>query len=286
MRKVIVISGPTGIGKTALATDLARMFNLPLINGDASQMKKRMDIGTANIKDEEIKGIDTYLFKFLDPTSDFSIKDYQDLARPIIDKCGTCIMVGGSGLYIDAALLDYDLTSTARDKNTDYDLTNEQLYALLKEKDPDLASKTHPNNRNRVLRYLEIAGNAKKEAKEVYDILFISLDCDRSILYDKINKRFDLMIQAGWLEEVKRLREDGYEIDKIKEIGYKELDDYLVKGLDFNVTSDIVKQKTRNYAKRQLTWFRGSKNKYHNYHLINLNLDNNINDLVKQFLNN
>lgn len=284
MSKVIVISGPTGIGKTALACKLARMFNLPLVNADASQMRTNMDIGTANVTDEEIKGINNYLFKFLEPASDFSIKDYQDLARPIIDKCGTCIMVGGSGLYIDAALLDYDLTTNARDKNTDYDLTNEQLYELLKEKDPALASKTHPNNRNRVLRYLEIAGNAKKEAKEVYDILFISLDCDRSILYDKINKRFDLMIQAGWLEEVKRLREDGYEIDKIKEIGYKELDDYLVKDLDLNNVSEIIKQKTRNYAKRQLTWFRGSKAKYSNYHLFNNDEIDKITNLVREFI--
>jgi len=269
MSKVIVISGPTGIGKTALSCKLARMFNLPLVNADASQMRKNMDIGTANVTDEEIKGIENYLFKFLEPASDFSIKDYQDLARPIIDKCETCIMVGGSGLYIDSALLDYDLTTNARDKNADYNLTNNQLY-----------------DRNRVLRYLEIAGNAKKEAKELYDILFISLDCDRHMLYDAINKRFDKMIDAGWLEEVKKLRIDGYEIDKIKEIGYKELDDYLINNLDFNNISEIIKQKTRNYAKRQLTWFRGSKNKYHNYHLINLDLDNNINDLVKQFLNN
>ena len=284
MNKVIVISGPTGIGKTNLAIKLATIFNLPIINSDASQMRKNMDIGTANINEEEFAGINHYLFKFLEPTSDFSIKDYQDLARPIIENNKCLIMVGGSGLYIDAALLDYDLSSDARDKDLDYDLSNEELYDLLKEKDPLLASKTHPNNRKRVLRYLEIAGKVTKQARQLYDILYISLDCDRNLLYERINKRFDLMIEEGWLEEVKRLRNDGYEIDKIKEIGYKELNDYLEKGLDFNNVSDIIKQKTRNYAKRQLTWFRGSANKYQNYHVVNNNDIDLVIKLVKEFI--
>ena len=284
MNKVIVISGPTGIGKTDLAIKLAKKFNLPIINSDASQMRKNMDIGTANINEEEFKGINHYLFKFLEPTADFSIKDYQDLARPIIENNACLIMVGGSGLYIDAALLDYDLTSEARNKDQDYDLDNEELYELLKSKDPVLASKTHPNNRKRVLRYLEIAGKVTKLAKEFYDILYISLDCDRNLLYERINSRFDKMIEEGWLEEVKRLRLDGYEIDKIKEIGYKELNDYLENNLDFNNVSNIIKQKTRNYAKRQLTWFRGSANKYHNYNMVNNNDIDLIIKLVEEFI--
>ena len=284
MNKVIVISGPTGIGKTDLAIKLAKKFNLPIINSDASQMRKNMDIGTANINEEEFKGINHYLFKFLEPTADFSIKDYQDLARPIIENNACLIMVGGSGLYIDAALLDYDLSSVARDKDLDYDLSNEELYELLKSKDPVLASKTHPNNRKRVLRYLEIAGKVTKLAKELYDILYISLDCDRDLLYERINNRYDMMIEEGWLEEVKRLRNAGYEIDKIKEIGYKELNDYLEKGLDFNNVSNIIKQKTRNYAKRQLTWFRGSANKYHNYNMVNNNDIDLIIKLVEEFI--
>ena len=284
MNKVIVISGPTGIGKTDLAIKLAKKFNLPIINSDASQMRKNMDIGTANINEEEFKGINHYLFKFLEPTADFSIKDYQDLARPIIENNACLIMVGGSGLYIDAALLDYDLTSEARNKDQDYDLDNEELYELLKSKDPVLASKTHPNNRKRVLRYLEIAGKVTKLAKELYDILYISLDCDRDLLYERINNRYDMMIEEGWLEEVKRLRNAGYEIDKIKEIGYKELNDYLEKGLDFNNVSNIIKQKTRNYAKRQLTWFRGSANKYHNYNMVNNNDIDLIIKLVEEFI--
>ena len=282
MRKVIVISGPTGIGKTALATSLARRYHLPLINADASQMRKDMDIGTANVTDEEVKGIDNYLFKFLAPASDFSIKDYQDLVRPIINQYDVSIVSGGSGLYIDAALLDYDLDSDARDKDVEYDLSNEELYNLLVAKDPALANKTHPNNRKRVLRYLEIAGKTTKDAKELYDILYITLDMDREKLYERINNRYEKMIQAGWLEEVKSLREACYQMGKIKEIGYKELDDYLVNGLDFDNVSDIIKQKTRNYAKRQLTWFRGSKEKYHNYHLIRVDLDYDIDKLVKE----
>ena len=121
MNKVIVISGPTGIGKTNLAIKLATIFNLPIINSDASQMRKNMDIGTANINEEEFAGINHYLFKFLEPTSDFSIKDYQDLARPIIDKFDCSIISGGSGLYIDSALLDYDLDNNARDKDLEYE---------------------------------------------------------------------------------------------------------------------------------------------------------------------
>ena len=284
MRKVIVISGPTGIGKTALATDLARMFNLPLINGDASQMKKRMDIGTANINDEEIKGIDTYLFKFLDPKSDFSIKDYQDLVRPIIDKFDCSIISGGSGLYIDSALLDYDLDNNARDKDLEYDLNNEDLYELLKSKDSLLAAKTHPNNRKRVLRYLKIAGSVKKTPTEVYDILYITLDESRDTLYEKINSRFDKMIDAGWLNEVKALKEEGIDLSKLKEIGYKELNDYLDNKISIDLASAIIKQKTRNYAKRQLTWFRGSINKYSKYYVFGNSDYNKIVDLVENFI--
>ena len=286
MSKVIVISGPTGIGKTVLSCKLARMFNLPLINADASQMRKGMDIGTANVTSEEIAGIENYLFKFLEPASDFSIKDYQDLARPIIEKNNCSIICGGSGLYIDAALLDYDLNNEARDKEKEYDLSNEELYALLQSKDVSLANKTHPNNRKRVLRYLEIAGKEEKKATELYDILFINLDMNRDKLYERINNRYSIMIENGWIDELKALKNRGIDLSKIKEIGYKELNDYLENKKSLEEVSDLIKQKTRNYAKRQLTWFRGSKNKYHNYHLINLDLDNNINELVKQFLNN
>ena len=273
MKKVIVISGPTGIGKTKLACKIARMFNLPLINADASQMRKGMDIGTANITDIEVKSIDHYLFKFLEPNSDFSIKDYQDLVRPIIDKYDCSIISGGSGLYIDAALLDYDLTSDARNKNKEYDLSNEELYSLLESKDPILASKTHANNRKRVLRYLEIAGKEDKKPVELYDILYITLDMERASLYERINSRFNKMIDCGWISEATKLKKDGYDLSKIKEIGYAQLGNYLDGTISLDEASEVIKQKTRNYAKRQLTWFRGSKNKYHNYYCINKGLE-------------
>lgn len=285
MKKVIVISGPTGIGKTNLAISLAKKYDLEIINADASQMRKHMDIGTANILDSEVSGINTYLFKFLNPTDDFSIKDYQDLVRPIIDKVRLPLIVGGSGLYIDAALLDYKLDSAARDKSFDTGETDLQLYERLKQIDPTLASKTHPNNRKRVLRYLEIAGNVTSEATELYDILYITLDMDRPLLYERINNRFDKMINDGWIDEVKRLKEEGYDLTKVKEIGYTSLSDYLDGKVEFDLIKEKIKQETRNYAKRQLTWFRGSKKKYTKYYVFNPSEITKINELINKFIN-
>lgn len=284
MKKVIVISGPTGIGKTSLAIRLAKEFDLTIINADASQMRKHMDIGTANIKDDEVKGLNYHLFKFLEPTSDFSIKDYQDIVRPIIDKTNLPLLVGGSGLYIDSALLDYDLSSDARDKSLETNESDEDLYERLKTVDPVLASKTHPHNRKRVLRYLEIAGKDAKKPVELYDCLYITLDMNRDLLYENINNRFDQMLQDGWVDEVKWLKSNNYDISKIKEIGYLEISEVIDGLISIDEASDKVKQATRNYAKRQLTWFRGSENRYANYHKFSPNEYDSIKELVKMFI--
>ena len=288
-QKIIVISGPTAVGKTKLALKIAKLFNLDLINADASQMRTNMDIGTANVNDLELVGIKHHLFKFLEPDANFSIKDYQDLGRNILSNLDKAIVVGGSGLYIDSLLLDYDLTSSARNEEFNINKTNHELYEELLKLDPVAAAKTHENNRKRILRYLEIINSGaileKKEAKELYDILYITLDLDRLALYKRIDERFDLMINDGWCNEVKELKTKGYDLSKIKEIGYSDLNDYLNGNISYEEAKENVLLKTHHYAKRQLTWFRGSKNKYHNYHVFSSPKDDDaIINIIKDFI--
>ena len=176
-------------------------------------------------------------------------------------------IVGGSGLYIDAVITDYDLSNQKRDENIEdkyNELTNEELYNKLYNLNQEAALKTHPNNRKRVLRYLEIVSEkgelVSKPNLPYYDSLIIFLNKDREVLYDNINKRCDIMIEEGWIEEVKSLKEMGYDINLIKEIGYKEISDYLDNLISYDEMLEKIKQETRRYAKRQITWFKNKMN--------------------------
>lgn len=291
LKKVIVIVGPTGVGKTNISIKLAKKYNAEIINCDQSQMRKELNIGTAKITNDEMNGIKHHLIDFLNPEDEYSIKDFQDDAREIINNMSCLpIIVGGSGLYVDALINNYDLSVSKRNVNTEkkYDaLTNEELYQTLYSLNEEAALKTHPNNRKRVLRYLEIVsenGNLKtNNSKPYYNALIIFLNKERDILYKNINQRCDEMFANGWIDEVNSLMKKGYNIDNIKEIGYKDIKKYLYGLISFDEAKEKIKKDTRHYAKRQITWF---KNKMNCIEVIN---DNNafekIVALINSFLN-
>lgn len=268
LKKVIVIVGPTAVGKTSISIKLAKKYHGEIINADQSQMHKELNIGTAKITKEEMDGVKHHLIDFLEPTEEYSIKDFQDSARKIIDNMD-CLpfIVGGSGLYVDSLITDYDLTANKRDNNDEdkyKDLTNEELYDKLYQLNKEAALKTHPNNRKRVLRYLEVVLEkgtiAVKPNKPYYDALVIFLNKPREELYNNINTRCNLMIDSGWAKETKELMDKGINIDKIKEIGYKEIRDYLTDKITKEEAIEEIKKETRHYAKRQITWFKNKMN--------------------------
>lgn len=262
--KVYVIVGPTASGKTDLSIKLAKKINACIINADASQFRKDLNIGTAKISKKEMDGIDHYLIDIIDANDDFSIYDFQKMGRNILNdelKKRNVVVVGGSGLYINALLFDYDLSSEKRDFNNDkYNCySNEELFNKLVEINPELAKKTHPNNRNRVERYMELSFSdsiPKKEPVLLYDAFIYCIDLNRDELYERINKRVLLMMEMGWVDEVKGLINNNVDISKIKEIGYKEIVEFINGKCSYEELVAIIAQKTRNYAKRQMTWFR------------------------------
>jgi tRNA dimethylallyltransferase len=268
VKKVVVLTGPTAVGKTAFSLSIAKYLGTEIINTDASQFRKGLDIGTAKIDLKETD-VPHHLIDFLDPEAEFSIKDFQDLARKKIAELHSLgmipLLVGGSGLYINAALGDYKLDSPGR--NLDFEkkyagYSNAELHGLLARLDPPAAEKIHPNNRRRVLRALELAEAGERISenlsgrKLLYDALVICLVTDRATLYERINRRVGEMIKNGWLDEIRTLLAKGIDFSKIKDIGYKELAEYVVNGGDLELVLDDIRKKTRNYAKRQMTWFK------------------------------
>ncbi len=268
LKKVIVIVGPTGIGKTKISIQIAKKYNLEIINADQSQMRTKMNIGTAKITLDEMEGIKHHLIDFLDPITDYSIKDFQDDARNIINNMESIpLIVGGSGLYVDALITNYDLSIEKRDYSLEQkykNMSNEELYQVLYNLNADAALRTHPNNRKRVLRYLQIIEKNGQliETKNTpyYNALIIFLNQDRKILYERINNRCEKMFKSGWVNEVYELMNQGYNIDQIKEIGYKDIKEYIDSNISYNEMINKIKQDTRHYAKRQITWFKNKMN--------------------------
>lgn len=265
---VVVIAGPTGSGKTTLSLSLASLYDGEIINADASQIRRGLDIGTAKTAWRE-SAVKHHLFDIIGPDDDFSIRDYQALARPLIEDIAsrgrTPFLVGGSGLYINAALGDYDLSIPGRDPSFDRqfdDVGNEELHNILKREDPKAAKTIHPNNRRRVLRAIEAARAGKKVSENragrnlLYRSLILCLRGDRETLYARIDERVEEMFAGGWVEEVRGLIARGVNIAKIKEIGYREIASFLAGALSLEEAKTVIKTKTRRYAKRQLTWFR------------------------------
>lgn len=259
---VIVVTGPTAVGKSELSLFLAHKLDGEIINADSTQIYKGLDIATNKVKDTE--GIKHYLFNEKDLREDYSVFDYQKDARRIIDdilsRGKTPILVGGTGLYINAALYDYKFPEKANDEYEG--LSNDELYKMLLAVDPN--TNIHLNNRVRVisaLNYFKANGipysEKEKDFKLLYDTIFIGLTADRDILYYKINKRVDKMVEEGLVNEAKAVYELGIRSKAVMTpIGPKELFDYFDGKITLDEAIELIKSKSRKYAKRQYTWFR------------------------------
>ena len=261
---VIVIVGPTGVGKTKLSIELAHKYNGEVINADSTQVYKCLDIATAKVTDAEKEGVVHHLIDIKDVNEDYTVFDFQRDCRScitdILSRGKTPIIVGGTGLYVKAALYDYKFD--VDDNHFDYsDYSNDDLYERLISIDPDTS--IHKNNRKRVERALsyydstgKLLSDKEKSSKLLYDSVFIGLTTDREILYDRINKRVDIMISNGLLDEARRIYDSGVRSKAVMTpIGYKELFDYFSGETDLDSCVNLIKQRSRNYAKRQYTWF-------------------------------
>jgi len=263
--RIIVICGPTGVGKTKLGIELAKTIGGEIINADSTQIYKRMNIGTAKVTKEEAGGIPHHLIDIVDLSGEYSVYDYQRDCRSCIDdifKRGkTPIIVGGTGLYIKAALYDYDF----RDEEEIYcyeGISTEELYQQLIQIDSETT--IHPNNRKRIERALTFYKNnnepqslASKTDTLLYDAIFIGLTTTRENLYDIINRRTDYMIDNGLLHEAYMLyNTDIRSRALLTPIAYKELFEYFDGDISLNDAIDLIKQRCRKYAKRQYTWFK------------------------------
>ncbi|MFC5603144.1 tRNA (adenosine(37)-N6)-dimethylallyltransferase MiaA [Sporosarcina koreensis] len=276
--RVIAIVGPTASGKTSLSIELAKKLDGEIINGDAMQVYKELNIGTAKITEDEKEGIPHYLFDINEPTESFSVAEYQSAVRNCIDDIRSRgkqpIIVGGTGLYIQSVLFDFRFTEEAGDEKVRVDLEHEleaeggaeRLYKRLQALDPSSAEKIHPNNHRRLIRALEIievTGKTKNEHEQgagdlpLYDHLIVGLDLDRELLYERINLRVDQMMEDGLLEEARSLWERGVRnVQSVQAIGYKELYQHFEGQLSLDEAVDLIKKHTRHYAKRQMTYFR------------------------------
>ena len=251
---IISIVGPTGVGKTKMSVALALKYNAIIINADAMQVYKGLDIGTAKVTEEEKQGVSHLLFDICDVNEEYSVFNYQKDVREILEryKDRNIFFVGGTGLYLKAALYDYRFNY--EEEKMDYsEYSNEELYELAKKKDPEM--EIHVNNRIRLERFLTKEDNSVVPVK-LYDHLIIGLTTERSILYDRINKRVDIMVQDGLLDEVRKFYEAGIKTKPlINGIGYKELYKYFDGEYSLEEALDKIKQNSRHYAKRQYTFF-------------------------------
>ena len=279
--KVIVICGPTASGKTALSIELAKKINGEIVSADSMQIYKDMNIGSAKVTNEEMQGIKHYMIDCVSPDERFSVADYKTNAKnaieEIIKKGKTPIVVGGTGLYIDALIYEIEYKDIKIDENYRKELQEieknqglEVLYKKALEIDPKAMEKISQNDSKRIMRVLEIykaTGKNKTEQeaesrlKEIpYDYKVFALTMDRDKLYERINKRVDIMIENGLIDEVKDLLEKYSEFPTAMQgLGYKEVRDYLQEKITKDEMIEKIKQESRRYAKRQLTWFRKNK---------------------------
>ena len=254
---IIVVCGPTASGKTKLSIDLAKKYNGIIVNADSMQVYKGLDIATAKIKEEEKDSIPHYLFDIANIDDMYTVYDYQKDLRKILDsnQDKNIIIVGGTGLYIKAGLYNYEFNCETSFNSYD-DKTNEELYKLVKEKYPNID--IHENNRKRLIRALNKTDDYSNKGNELlYPAIFIGLELDRNFLYERINKRVDMMFEEGILKEAKDLYDKKvYSKSVMTGIGYKELYKYFDGNISLDEAKDLIKKNTRHYAKRQMTWFR------------------------------
>lgn len=276
---LLIIAGPTAVGKSDLSVDLAKKLNGEIISVDSMQIYKYMDIGSAKISKEEMGGIPHYLIDFVDPSKEFSVAEFKDLAtekiKDIQSRGKLPILVGGTGLYINSIICNMNFAESDKDEEYREELEkianehgNEYLHEMLKDIDLESYNSIHFNNRKRVIRALEtykLTGKpfssfkAKNSIYETpYNIYYYVLNMDRAKLYERINKRVEIMYEKGLLDECIKLKKLGYtsSMQSMQGIGYKEVLLYLDGLITLEESMDMVKQGSRNYAKRQLTWFR------------------------------
>jgi tRNA dimethylallyltransferase len=276
----MIIAGPTGVGKTEISLKLAERINGEIVSADSMQIYQYMDIGSAKASLEERERIPHHMIDFLSPFDSFTVSQYKDMAEKCIDdiisRGKVPIMVGGTGLYIDAVVKNMSFTEGGTDEVYRVELEklakekgNEHVHDLLSEVDHISAEKIHANNLKKVIRALEVYKITKKpfsdfkdtdEANPKYKISYFYLNKNRESLYNDIDRRVDIMVESGLLEEVKMLREKGLNKSymSMQGIGYKEILSYLEEQSTFDEAISLIKKRSRNYAKRQLTWFRHS----------------------------
>ncbi|EOF61087.1 tRNA dimethylallyltransferase [Enterococcus hirae EnGen0127] len=274
MEKVLVIVGPTAVGKTALSVELAKKFHGEIISGDSLQVYKKLDIGTAKIKTSEMEGIPHHLIDVIEPNETYSVADFQKAGRKLIteitERGRLPMIVGGTGLYIQSLLYDFQLgakeesVTAVRKKYEELaeTLSKKELWEYLKTKDPLAAEKIHWNNQRKVIRALEVfevtgysITTPQEEPARLYDYCIIGLNTERALLYQRINQRVDSMLEEGLLEEARFVYELG-EVQASQGIGYKEFYPYFKGEESLENVVEQLKMNSRRYAKRQLTWFR------------------------------
>ena len=281
MKKVVIILGPTAVGKTKIGIELAKRLNTEIISGDSVQVYKGLDIGSAKVTKEETCGIKHHLIDVLEPTMTYSVCDFQRESRKLMDSLDVPLIVGGTGLYINAAISNYEFDAPKRDFEFEekYEKhSNEEIYALLIEKDPTMASTLHPNNRKRVLRALYAASvneplsEKNKKNELLYDAYIIYLNVERKLLYERIDKRVLQMIDEGLEKEVRDLYQKGITPHAI---GYQEWLPYFNGDVTLEEVISEIQKNSRHLAKRQMTWFRNQMTT----HFYEVNLDD-INETI------
>lgn len=283
-KPLIAIVGPTAVGKTELSIKLAKSLNGEVINGDAFQIYRGLDIGTAKVTEEEKEGVVHHLIDVYEPDEPYSVyqfkQDFERIVKDIHDRGKLPILVGGTGLYVQSVLYDYNLEEeiissekmeiTKNKLNKLSKCSNIELHNYLYEIDPETASSVHPNNRKRVERAIEYYLNTKKTLSErkksqtftgKYSTILIGIEMSRETLYQRINMRVDMMLERGLLREVSNLVEKGYQNSQsMQAIGYKELVPVVKGEIDIETSTEQIKQNSRRYAKRQMTWFKNKMN--------------------------
>lgn len=276
MQKLLIICGATATGKTRIAVDCAKLLNTEIISADSQLVYKGLNVGTAKPTIEEKDGVVHHMIDVASPYENYSVSDYEKAALPIVDSLisqgKTPVICGGTGFYVNSLLYSFSYGNTAADESVRQKLEEllqsngkEALYEQLRSVDPETAEKLHVNDVKRVIRALEIfylTGNKKSEQNDVatprYNYLAVAVDYPREELYERINKRVDIMFENGLIEEVKGLLAQGINENCrcMQAIGYKEILECLKNGDNNSTMRDIIKQNTRRYAKRQITFFK------------------------------
>ena len=261
---IIAIVGPTGVGKTRMSISLAKKYNAEIISVDSMQIYKKMDIGTAKVTKEEMDGVVHHMIDIKDPEEDYSVFDYQKDVRGVLDKLisegKNVIIVGGTGLYLKALLYNYEFKENNNRKDFS-GYTNKELYDMVK--NIDKVSKIHVNNRQRLESFLNNHENNDKIVSDkcIYDAKIIGLTTNRDSLYEAINDRVDKMVSDGLIDEARYFYDNNINSKAIKTaIGYKELYLYFDNKISLDDAIELIKKKSRNYAKRQYTWFNNQMN--------------------------